>query len=623
MFTFPLRSILGTTAILALGAVLLPCAIPELGQIGDRSLLANGSADIGRRPGNESPSTGLPQLVDVTASTGITFNHLSSPEQKYIVESMSGGVALIDYDRDGWPDIYFTNAQSVDMALSGRKARSALYHNNRDGTFTDVTEKAGVGYPCWAMGAAVGDFNHDGWPDLVVTCFGGIVLYRNNGDGTFSDVTKQVGLGADSGWATGAAFGDYDNDGYDDLFISHYVDLKLESLPEFGSLKTCLYHGIAVQCGPRGLKGAPDKLYHNRGDGTFVDVSKQAGVDDPENRFGLTAMWEDFDNDGRLDLFVANDGQPNYLYHNDGEGHFTDVALLAGTALDRNGLEQANMGLALGDYLNSGRNAIAISHFNNEYAILYSNDGNMSFTDAAYVSGIATATIPYVGWGDGFFDLDNDGWLDFFVANGHVYPQVDGADIGVKYREPKILFLNRHDGTFRNISTFVGNAIQIPQVSRGVAFGDLFNEGRIDIVVENLQGQPTVLRPRGGALNHWISLTLEGTRSNRLALNARVRVTSGDLVQTGEIWSGGSYLSQSDLRLHFGLGANASVSQIEVVWPAGGAQVFHNLAADHFYLIREGQQPVQLSLHTAGLSAGGVQARPLGVQEDNRNLALP
>ena len=564
------------------------------------SLLANGSADIGQRSGNESPPTGLPQLVDVTASTGITFNHLSSPEQKYIAESMSGGVALIDYDRDGWPDIYFTNAQSVDMALSGRKARSALYHNNHDGTFTDVTEKAGVGFPCWAMGVAVGDFDNDGWPDLVVTCFGGVVLYRNNGDGTFTDVTKQAGLGGDSGWATGAAFGDYDNDGYDDLFVSHYVDLNLDNLPEFGSLKTCLYHGIAVQCGPRGLKGAPDKLYHNNGDGTFTDVSKQAGVDDPENRFGLTAMWEDFDNDGRLDLFVTNDGQPNYLYHNDGQGHFTDVAFDAGTAVDRNGLEQANMGLALGDYLHSGRNSIAISHFNNEYALLLSNDGSMNFTDAAYVSGIATATIPYVGWGDGFFDFDNDGWVDFFVANGHVYPQVDSVDIGVKYREPKLLFLNKHDGTFQNVSTLVGEAIQIPQVSRGVAFGDLFNDGRVDIVVENLQGQPMVLRPRGGPRNHWISFALEGTRSNRLALNARVKVTAGNLVQTGEIWSGGSYLSQSDLRLHFGLGASVSVAQIEVAWPAGETQVFHNLTADRFYLIREGQQPIQQNLQPPG-----------------------
>jgi hypothetical protein len=450
------------------------------------------------------------------------------------------------------------------------------------------------------MGAAVGDFDNDGWPDLVVTCFGGIVLYRNNGDGTFTDVTKQAGLGGDSGWATGAAFGDYDNDGYDDLFVSHYVDLNLDNLPEFGSLKTCLYHGIAVQCGPRGLKGAPDKLYHNNGDGTFTDVSKQAGVDAPENRFGLTAMWEDFDNDGRLDLFVTNDGQPNYLYHNDGQGHFTDVAFDAGTAVDRNGLEQANMGLALGDYLHSGRNSIAISHFNNEYAILLSNDGSMNFTDAAYVSGIAIATIPYVGWGDGFFDFDNDGWVDFFVANGHVYPQVDSVDIGVKYREPKLLFLNKHDGTFQNVSALVGEAIQIPQVSRGVAFGDLFNDGRVDIVVENLQGQPMVLRPKGGPRNHWVSFALEGTRSNRLALNARVKVTAGNLVQTGEIWSGGSYLSQSDLRLHFGLGANVSVSQIEVAWPAGETQVFHNLAADRSYLIREGQPPIQRNLQPPG-----------------------
>jgi hypothetical protein len=600
MLTFPKRSILVTTVILVLGSVLvLLCGILEPGQMRASSLFANSAAAIGQRPENESPPTGLPQLVDVTRSTGITFNHFSSPEQKYIVESMSGGVALIDYDRDGWPDIYFTNAQSVDMALSGRKARSALYHNNHDGTFTDVTEKAGVGFPCWAMGAAVGDFDNDGWPDLVVTCFGGIVLYRNNGDGTFTDVTKQAGLDGDSGWATGAAFGDYDNDGYDDLFVSHYVDLNLDNLPEFGSLKTCLYHGIAVQCGPRGLKGAPDKLYHNNGDGTFTDVSKQAGVDDPAHRFGLTAMWEDFDDDGRLDLFVTNDGQPNYLYHNDGQGHFTDVAFDAGTAVDRNGLEQANMGLALGDYLQSGRNAIAISHFNNEYAILFSNDGNMNFSDAAYVSGIATATIPFVGWGDGFFDLDNDGWVDFFVANGHVYPQVDSADIGVKYREPKLLFLNRHDGTFQNVSTLVGEAIQTPQVSRGVAFGDLFNDGRVDIVVENLQGQPMVLRPRGGPHNHWISFALEGTRSNHLALNARVKVKAGNLIQTGEIWSGGSYLSQSDLRLHFGLGPNESVSQIEVAWPAGGKQVFHNLAADRFYLIREGQQPRQQNLHAA------------------------
>ena len=331
----------------------------------------------------------IPQLVDITSSAGIQFDHLSAPEKKYIVESMSGGVALIDYDRDGFPDIYFTNAPSVEMALAGKKAKGALYHNNGDGTFTDVTDKAGVGYPCWAMGAVVGDFNNDGWPDLLVTCFGGVVLYRNNGNGTFTDVTAQAGLGADHGWATGAAFGDYDGDGWEDLFVSRYVDMDLHDLPAFGTMKTCQYHDIPVQCGPRGLKGAPDSLYHNNGDGTFSNVSQQAGVADPQRYFGLTAIWSDFDQDGRLDCFVANDGEPNYLYHNDGNGHFTNVALDAGVAVNQDGAEQANMGVALGDYLHSGRFSILISHFSEEYATLFRNDGSLSFSDNSYASGIA------------------------------------------------------------------------------------------------------------------------------------------------------------------------------------------------------------------------------------------
>jgi hypothetical protein len=527
-------------------------------------------------------------LVDITASTGIKFEHLSSPEQKYIVESMSGGVALVDYDRDGWPDVYFTNAQSVEMALAGTKARSALYHNNHDGTFTDVTDKAGVGYPCWAMGAAVGDYNNDGWPDLLVTCFGGVVLYRNNGDGTFTDVTKQTGLSNDSGWATGAAFGDYDNDGWVDLFVSHYVDLNLSNLPAFGSMKTCKYHGIDVQCGPRGLKGSPDNLYHNNGDGTFTDVSKKAGVDDPQNRFGLTAVWSDFSNDGRLNLLVTNDGQPNYLYRNDGDGHFTDIAFMAGVAVNQDGAEQANMGLALGDYQHTGLFSVAITHFNDEYMALFRNDGKMNFTDVSYASGIAPATTAYVGWGDAFFDFDNDGWPDLFLVNGHVYPQVDGINIAAKYHEPALLFLNQRNGTFKNISKLVGPAIQTPQVSRGVAIGDLFNNGRLDVVIENLTGGPTILQPQGGPANHWITFALEGT-SNRLALNARVKTTAGDLVQTGEILSGGSYLSQSDLRVHFGLGNKEHVDKVEILWPNGKTEVRTNLAADHFYTVKEPQ----------------------------------
>jgi enediyne biosynthesis protein E4 len=538
-----------------------------------------------------SPTTvELPQLVDITGSTGIQFEHLSSPEQKYIVESMSGGVALIDYDRDGWPDIYFTNAQSVEMALGGKKARSALYHNNHDGTFTDVTDKAGIGYPCWAMGAVVGDYNNDGWPDLLVTCFGGVVLYRNNGDGTFTDVTRQAGLSGDAGWATGAAFGDYDDDGWADLFVSHYVDLNLSNLPSFGSLKTCKYHGIDVQCGPRGLNGSPDNLYHNNGDGTFTDVAKKAGVDDPQNRFGLTAVWSDFNNDGRLDLFVSNDGQPNYLYRNDGNGHFTDVASIAGVAFSQDGLEQANMGIALGDYQHSGLFSLAITHFNDEYMTLFRNDGQMNFTDVSYVSGIAPATTPYVGWGDAFLDFDNDGWPDLFLVNGHVYPQVDSIDITAKYREPALLFLNQRDGTFRNISKLVGPAIQTPQVSRGVAIGDLFNDGRLDIVIENLKGGPMILQPQGGPANHWIGFALEGTRSNRLALNARVKATAGDLVQTSEVQSGGSYLSQNDLRIHFGLGSREHVDTVEILWPDGKREVRTNLAADRFYAIKQAEQ---------------------------------
>jgi enediyne biosynthesis protein E4 len=531
----------------------------------------------------------IPQLVDITRSTGIHFEHLSAPEKKYIVESMSGGVALIDYDGDGYPDIYFTNAPSVDMALAGRKASGALYHNNHDGTFTDVTEKAGVGSPCWAMGAVVGDFNNDGRPDLLVTCFGGVVLYRNNGNGTFTDVTAQSGLSSDHGWATGAAFGDYDGDGWADLFVAHYVDLDLRDLPAFGSLKTCQYRGISVQCGPRGLKGSPDSLYRNNGDGTFRDVAQQAGVSDPQNYFGLTAVWSDFNDDGRLDLFVANDGEPNYLYRNDGNGHFTDVALDGGVSVNADGAEQANMGVALGDYLHTGRFSILVSHFSEEYAALFRNDGGFSFTDISFAAGLGRITSPYVGWGDAFFDLDNDGWPDIIIVNGHVYPQVDSKDIGTRYREPKLLFLNQHDGTFRNVSKEAGPALQIPQVSRGLAVGDLFNDGHLEMVVENLEGEPMILRPEGGPLNHWISFALEGTKSNRLALNARVQVTSGNLVQEDEVRSGGSYLSQNDLRLHFGLGKADHVDEAQIVWPSGATEVVRQLAADRFYTIRESQ----------------------------------
>lgn len=531
-----------------------------------------------------------PTLYDITATTKIQFEHVSSPEQKYIVESMSGGVALIDFDRDGWLDIYFTGAQSVEMAHQGQMGRSALYRNNHDGTFTDVSDKAGVTTPCWAQGVAAGDYNNDGWPDLLVTCLSGVVLYRNNADGTFTDATKQAGLSDDKLWATGAAFGDYDGDGWTDLFVSHYVDIRLDALAEFGSAATCKYLDFSVQCGPRGLKGSPDSLYHNSKNGTFTNVSARSGVSDPDGRYGLTAVWSDFNADGKLDLYVANDSGPNFLYQGDGKGHFVDAAFTSGVAYSDDGKEQANMGVAVGDYLHTGRMSLAISHFDNEYAALDRNDGGMMFKEISGPTGVAKATSGFVQWGDAFVDFANSGWKDLLIVSGHVYPQVDAVPgQNVRYREPMVLLKNLRNGNFKDISKEVGTAIQVPRVSRGLAIGDLFNDGKLEAVVENLVGQPEILRPSGGSQNHWISFQLEGVQCNRLALNARVRATAGDLVQIDEVLSGGSYLSQNDFRLHFGLGSHESVDRVEVLWPDGRVEKLSNLAAEHFYVIREGQ----------------------------------
>ena len=549
------------------------------------ALLLTASWCVAQAPGK--PASRVPQLVDITASTGIRFDHLSSSNNDYIVESMSGGVALLDYDGDGWTDIYFTNAPTVQMSLAGKTARSALYHNNHDGTFTDVTDKAGVGYPCWAMGASVGDYNNDGHPDLLVSCFGGVVLYRNNGNGTFTDVTKEAGLDKDRGWATGAVFGDYDGDGNSDIFIPHYVDFSLDDLPAFGSKKTCQYHDIPVQCGPRGLKGSPDSLFHNNGNGTFSDVSKAMGVDDPNHYFGLQAVWTDLDNDGKLELFVANDGEPNYLYKRDPTGRYKDIALLAGVAVSEEGAEQANMGVAVGDYLNNGLQSIFISHFSEDYATLFRNDGHLSFSDVSHSQGIAFASESYVGWGDAFVDLNNSGWQDIVLVNGHVYPQVDKGSAGTSYLEPKLIYLNQHDGSFSESGAATGPAVLVPQVSRGLAVGDLFHRGVTDLVVENLAGGPMILEAKPDPHNHWIEISLEGAPKNRLALNARVRVTSGGTVQMQELRSGGSYLSQNELALHFGLGQARQVDKLEVIWQYGATQVFTNLAPDHRYHLQQ------------------------------------
>ncbi len=501
---------------------------------------------------------------------------------------MGAGVLLLDYDRDGWLDIYFTNGPTVEEALKGQKARGALYHNNHDGTFTDVTDKAGVGTPCYAMGGAVADYNNDGWPDMYITCYGGNVLYRNNGDGTFTDVTKAAGV-ADGRWSTGAAFADYDGDGFVDLMVSNYVDLDIHHLPVFGSGTTCRFMGVDVQCGPRGLKGAGDSLFHNNGDGTFSDVSKKGGVDDPNGFYGLGISWSDFDNTGRPDIYVANDSMAAFLYRNDGNGKFTDIGLESGTALGEDGHEQAGMGVAVGDYLHTGRPSLAVTDFAMDNTALYRNDGKRDFQDVSYSSGIGLPSVPLVKWGIAFVDLDNDGWLDLVTVAGHVYPQADHLPSGARYREPKLVQFNQGDGTFCDASDQAGRAIQEPRVSRGLAVGDLFNDGNVDLVVEDLTGSPMILRNPGIPGRHWVSFELAGTKSNRLAIGARLKIVAGGMTQTDEIHSGGSYLSQSDLRVHFGLGKATKIDSLEIRWPSGKVETIKDLDADKFYSVLEGQ----------------------------------
>jgi len=534
----------------------------------------------------------IPQLVDVGSKAGIKFTHVADPDKKYIVESMGGGVLVLDYDRDGWPDIYFTNAPTVAMVLKKQPARGALYHNNHDGTFTDVTDKAGVATPCFAMGGAVGDYNNDGWPDMVITCLGHEVLYRNNGDGTFTDVTKHSGID-DPRWSTGAAFADYDNDGFVDLMVTRYVDFQMTDLPQFGSSPTCKYRGIDVQCGPRGLRGAGDSLYHNNGDGTFTDVSKAAGVDDARGYYGLGVLWADFDNKGRPDIYVADDSTPKYLYRNDGNGKFTDIGLESGTAVSADGSEQGSMGIAVGDYKHTGLPSLYVTNFADEYNILYLNQGGYDFRDVSYDAGVAVAALPWVKWGTAFVDLDNDGWLDLISVNGQVYPQVDQLPSGARYRQPKNLFMNERNGNFCDAQAQAGPALQIPRVSRGLAIADFDNDGNVDVIIADLDGEPMLLHNQGLPGKHWVSFELAGTKSNRLALGARLKLVAGGMTQTSEIFSGGSYLSNHDFRVHFGLNDAARIESLEIRWPSGKIETIKDLKADQFYSVLEGSGIVE------------------------------
>lgn len=530
----------------------------------------------------------IPQLLDVYKQTKINFVHVSAPEKKYIVESMSGGVLLIDYDRDGWQDIYFTNAPTVEMALKNQKSKSALYRNNGDGTFTDVTDKAGVGFPGYAMGGAVGDINNDGFPDMYITCLGKNALYQNNGDGTFTDITDKAKVN-DNRWSAGAAFGDYDGDGFLDLIVVNYVDFRFDDLPTFGSLPTCKFRGVDVQCGPRGLKGAGDSLFKNNGDGTFTDVSKQTGLDDADGYYGMQPVWSDLGNTGRLDAYIANDSTPNFFYRNEGKGKFSEDGLITGTAVSGDGSEQGSMGVAVGDYNHSGNFSIYATNFVDEYNTLYRNNGKYDFTDVSFTAKVAQTSRPYVGWGTGFFDLDNDTWLDLFVVNGHVYPQMDQISSGARYKQGKILFINNGDGTFCDATEQGGAALSELRVSRGAAFGDLDNDGQIDIVIEDLDSSPMILKNEGDKTNHWITLELGAKNGNKLAIGARIKITTGKTVQTEEIRSGGSYLSQNDLRVHFGLGKATKIDEIEIRWNSGKIETIKDVAADKFYAILEGE----------------------------------
>ena len=536
-------------------------------------------------------------FTDITTATGISFSHASAPEKKYIVESMSGGVALFDFDKDGWLDVYLVNSPTVATAANPASARSALWRNKGDGTFTDVTERAGVGDPGWAMGVATGDYDNDGWEDLYVTCFGANHLFRNNGDGTFADVTTRAGVG-DPRWSTGAAFGDYDNDGRLDLFVANYVDLRLDALPEFGNGKNCVFRGLPVQCGPRGLVGAGDSLYHNNGDGTFTEVSAAAGVSDAAGRFGMGVAWCDFDEDGHVDLYVANDSGPNYLYRNNGNNTFTDVGLASGTAVSEDGTEQASMGVTIGDYDHRGRWNIVVTNFSGEYNTVYRHEKGFLFTDASYRTRTAKSSMPFVGWGTKFFDYDNDGWLDLMVVNGHVYPQLDKAGGESGYRQRKLLYRNDRDGTFSEVAQESGAALTAPAVSRGAAFGDLDNDGDVDVVINNLDGPLTVLRNDGGNTNNFLVIDLVGKKSNRSAFGARVKVIAGDLVQIDERRSGGSYLSQNDTRLHFGLEKRQKADRVEVRWPDGAIEALTNVPANRFITITEGDPPDAVGVRT-------------------------
>jgi hypothetical protein len=537
---------------------------------------------------------------DITRAAGLSeWKHtMGKPDTKFIVEANGSGVALLDYDNDGWLDIYLVNGSTFN-ALDGKEnpPHAALFHNNHDGTFTDVAARAGVTNDRWGFGVSIADYDNDGWPDIFVGNYGKNRLYHNNHDGTFTDVAEKAGVTLGN-WSTGSAWGDYDGDGRLDLYVSGYVHFDRANLPIAGTkavgYASCQYRGAKVNCGPRGLPGEPDHLFHNNGDGTFTDVTLKAGVEDKGRYCGFTSIFIDLNGDGKPDLIVGNDSQPNLLYINKGDGTFEDDSYVSGFALNDDGREIASMGVAVGDYENNGLIDLFVSDFSDDYKVLYRNDGKASFTDVSYKAGVAQSTIPFVGWGAAFLDYNNDGWLDLFMANGHVYPQVDEHDWGMTYAERPLLFQNvPGTGTERRfdlVPAAKGSGLAIVTAGRGAAFGDLFNDGKIDVVINPNIGAPTLLRNVSPDRHHWVAMRLVGgPKSPRDATCATVYLRANGMRMRQDVLASGSYISANDRRPHFGLGDATDAGVAEIDWPSGAKEMVKLPAVDRIYTVTEGK----------------------------------
>jgi hypothetical protein len=585
---FSTRGLLPLFIVVTIVVTILCAGVFPQGGPPQRSTSPHPAQVSGNNKGAHSSTQSI-SFADVTRAAGIDF-HLTcgGAEKRYIMESMCGGIAVFDYDNDGWMDIFLVNGSTLEDLHANKCHPSKLYRNNHDGTFTDVTVKAGLNHCGWGFGAAVGDFDNDGWEDLYITYLDSAVLYRNNGDGTFTDVTAKAGVGNAGRWGTSAAFGDYNNDGFLDLYVANYVDLDLDHLPEFGQGPFCKYRGISVSCGPRGLKGGRDRLYHNNGDGTFTDVTEKLNID-RDSDYGLGVLWLDYDLDGCPDLYVANDSTPSLLYHGDCKGGFTEVGVEAGVAYSADGREQAGMGIDSADYDNDGWPDIAKANFSDDTNNLFHNDHNGEFTDMAGPANFGPVSTPFLGFGMKFLDLDNDGWKDIFVANGHVNPQVDGHSFGVTYAERSLLFHNLGNGKFEEIGTHAGVPLSRRYVARGAASADFFNDGRESLLVSVLDGSPLLLRNETAHSGHWLRIKTVGTRSNRDGFGARAEVKAGALTQSAEVRANSSFESASDPRLHFGLGTSSKIDSIMVRWPSGAIDRIDAQSVDQELVIEEGK----------------------------------